>query len=115
MAAPRDPAVANDVELIAHGIDDFVIQDLRRTLRNNLSALGVRPEVTERCLNNKLRGVLGVFDQQDFLQERRAALGRWSSVIETLDSEGLEAARQAYRLGAVMEFRSAVERSSLRF
>ena len=100
---------------LPHGIDDFVIQDLRRTLRNNLSALGVRPEVTERCLNNKLRGVLGVFDQQDFLQERRAALGRWSSVIETLDSEGLEAARQAYRLGAVMEFRSAVERSSLRF
>ena len=100
---------------LPHRIDDFVIQDLRRTLRNNLSALGVRPEVTERCLNNKLRGVLGVFDQQDFLQERRAALGRWSSVIETLDSEGLEAARQAYRLGAVMEFRSAVERSSLRF
>ena len=100
---------------LPHGIDDFVIQDLRRTLRNNLSALGVRPEVTERCLNNKLRGMLGVFDQQDFLQERRAALARWASVIEKLDSEGLEAARQAYRLGAVMEFRSAVERSSLRF
>ena len=100
---------------LAHGIDDFVIQDLRRTLRSNLSALGVRPEVSERCLNNRLRGVLGVFDQQDFLQERRAALARWASVIEKLDSQGLEAARQAYRLGAVMEFRSAVERSSLRF
>lgn len=100
---------------LPHGIDNFVIQDLRRTLRNHLTALGVRPEVTERCLNNKLRGVLGVFDQQDFLQERRAALARWASVIEKLDAEGLDAAREAYRLGAVMEFRTAVERSSLRF
>lgn len=102
------------LQKLPHGIDNFVIQDLRRTLRLHLSALGVRPEVTERCLNNKLRGVLGVFDQQDFLQERRAALARWASVIEKLDAEGLEAAREAYRLGAVMEFRSAVERSGLR-
>lgn len=100
---------------LPHGIDNFVLQDLRRTLRSNLGALGVRPEVIERCLNNKLRGVLGVFEQQDFLPQRRAALARWASVIEKLDGDGLKAASQAYTLGAVMEFRSAVERSSLRF
>lgn len=105
----------NALKKLPHGVDNFVIQDLRRTVRNHLSALGVRPEVTERCLNNKLRGVLGIFDKQDFLQQRRAALARWASVIEKLDTGGQDAARQLYRLGAVMEFRSAVERSGLRF
>ena len=81
---------------------------MRRTMRTQLSALGVRPEIAERCLNHKLRGVLGVYDQHEFLPERREALNRWGSVLETLDRKGLEATQILYSGGEVVPLRSAV-------
>lgn len=75
-------------------------------MRTHQSALGARPEVAERCLNHTLRGVLGVYDQHDFLRERRLAVEKWAEVIRTLDSYGLEAARQPYSLSKVVAFQT---------
>jgi len=77
-------------------------------MRTQLSALGVRPEIAERCLNHKLRGVLGVYDQHEFLPERREALNGWASVMEALDEKGLEAAKELYSGGEVGPIRSVV-------
>ncbi|WP_405229550.1 tyrosine-type recombinase/integrase [Lentisalinibacter sediminis] len=83
-------------------IDHFVLHDLRRTMRSHLSELGVRVEVAEKCLNHKLKGVLGVYDQYDFLPERREALSRWADVIALLDSGNLKAAKEHYHLDRVV-------------
>ncbi len=93
---------------LPHGLEDLIVHDLRRTMRTQLSALGVRPEIAERCLNHKLRGVLGVYDQHEFLLERREALSRWASVLDALDREGLEATAELYSIGDVVPLRSVV-------
>lgn len=52
----------------------FTVHDLRRTCRSLLAAEGVAPHVAERCLNHKLKGIEGVYNQHDYLEERREAL-----------------------------------------
>ena len=43
--------------------------DLRRTARTHLEALGVAPHIAERCLNHKLRGVVGIYNRHDYFEE----------------------------------------------
>ena len=52
----------------------FTPHDLRSTARSHLAALGVNVIVAERCLNHSLGGLIAVYDQHDYLTERRAAL-----------------------------------------
>ena len=59
----------------------FTVHDLRRTCRSLLASNGVAGHVAERCLNHKLRGIEGVYNQYDYLDERREALAALSSVI----------------------------------
>jgi integrase len=59
---------------VDHGLDEFTIHDLRRTMRTHLSSLGIRSEVAERCLNHKLPGLQGVYNTHDYFSERKAAL-----------------------------------------
>jgi len=66
------------------GIIHFVIHDLRRTARSLLSALGIPPHIAERCLNHKLKGVIGIYDKHDYLEERREALEKLSLIIAPL-------------------------------
>ncbi|EHK9070997.1 integrase arm-type DNA-binding domain-containing protein [Vibrio parahaemolyticus] len=54
-------------------VDYFVIHDLRRTFRTLASAESVAGQVAERCLNHKLKGVEGIYNRHDFLEERREA------------------------------------------
>lgn len=61
----------------------FTPHDLRSTARSHLAALGVPILVAERCLNHSLGGLVGVYDQHDYLTERRAALERWAAFLVT--------------------------------
>ena len=51
------------------GIEHFTIHDLRRTCRSLLAGAGVAAHVAERCLNHKLKGVEGIYDRYDYLDE----------------------------------------------
>ncbi len=66
---------------VEHGLEAFTIHDLRRTMRTHLSALGVRTEVAERCLNHKLPGIQSVYNTHDYFAERRAALESWTALL----------------------------------
>ncbi|MEZ5536390.1 MAG: site-specific integrase [Thiolinea sp.] len=55
-------------------VPHFTVHDLRRTCRSLLSSEGVAGHVAERCLNHKLKGVEGIYDRYDYLDERREAL-----------------------------------------
>lgn len=59
----------------------FTPHDLRSTARSHLAALGVNVIVAERCLNHSLGGLVGVYDQHDYMTERRAALETWASFV----------------------------------
>jgi integrase len=70
---------------LEHGVEHFTLHDLRRTARTHLSALGVRPEVAELCLNHKPQGVRGTYDRHQFLEERREALTQWVSLLNEIE------------------------------
>jgi len=55
-------------------IEHFTVHDLRRTCRSLLAREGIPGHVAERCLNHKLKGVEGIYDRYDYLDERREAL-----------------------------------------
>ena len=57
-------------------IQHFVVHDLRRTFRSLLAEVGIQPHIAERCLNHKIKGVEGIYDRYDYLEERREALNK---------------------------------------
>lgn len=59
----------------------FTPHDLRSTARSHLAALGVNILVAERCLNHSLGGLIAIYDQHDYMNERRAALELWADSI----------------------------------
>ena len=63
----------------------FTPHDLRSTCRSHLSALGVETVVAERCLNHSLGGLVAVYDQHDYMKERRAALNLWAVQIAAFE------------------------------
>lgn len=68
------------------GVDPFCIHDFRRTARTHLAALGVESHIAERCLNHKLKGVEGIYNRHDYLDERREALRLWANFLEGCES-----------------------------
>jgi len=65
-------------------IEHFTVHDLRRTCRSLLASLGVPGHVAERCMNHKLKGVEGIYDRYDYLNERREALEKVADLISPL-------------------------------
>lgn len=64
----------------------FTPHDLRSTARSHLGALGVELLIAERCLNHSLGGLIAVYDQHDYLTERRSALELWTNIIVACES-----------------------------
>ena len=70
----------------AQGIAAFTLHDLRRTCRTGLARLKVEPHVAERVLNHIQSGVAGVYDRHEYVDEKRTALEKWASHLQTLAS-----------------------------
>ena len=51
----------------------FTPHDLRRTFATRLAGLGVGAQVVEKCLNHSMQGVMAVYNQHDYADERIAA------------------------------------------
>ena len=58
--------------------------DIRRTVRSNLSALRVPPEVAEAVLSHTLTGIIKVYDRHTYLDEKRDALERWAARLREI-------------------------------
>ena len=60
--------------------------DLRRTMASRMGDLGVAPHVIERCLNHVQQGIVGVYQRQEYLKERRGAFDKWGAKLASLTS-----------------------------
>ena len=68
-------------------IPAWTLHDLRRTCATGLARLGVPLEVTEKILNHvsgSFGGIVSVYQQHDYLEERRDALKRWAARIQKI-------------------------------
>jgi integrase len=66
----------------------FTPHDLRSTMKSHMRALGVPRDVSEMCLNHKLTGVEGIYDQHTYYPERRQALLTWAQFISACEAGG---------------------------
>ncbi|MFC1502940.1 tyrosine-type recombinase/integrase [Pseudomonadota bacterium] len=62
----------------------FTVHDLRRTCRTLLAIEGVPGHVAERCLNHKLKGVEGIYNHYDYIDERKEALAVLSEKLQLI-------------------------------
>ena len=62
----------------------WVKHDLRRTVRTNLSALGVADHVAEMVLGHGRKGIQRVYDRHRYLEEIRSALTAWNPCLAEL-------------------------------
>ncbi len=58
--------------------------DLRRSARTHLAKLRVPLHVVERALNHSLGRIVQIYDQNDYLDERREALEKWDAYLARL-------------------------------
>ena len=83
----------------------WTLHDLRRTLSTRLhgAPFSVAPHVVEALLGHvggHRAGVAGVYNQQDYLPERRAALAMWGEYIEKITTGADQAEHVVARLVA---------------
>jgi len=64
------------------GVTGYTLHDLRRTVRTRLSALKVPYEVAELIIGHSKRGLARVYDQHEYADEMRDALGTWAICLQ---------------------------------
>lgn len=78
----------NELRRLAN-VDGWTLHDLRRTMRTNLSKLGIPRYVAELVVNHRqAKSLTEVYDLHDFESEKREAMDRWSVKLETLIGDG---------------------------
>jgi len=65
-------------------INNWVLQDLRRTCRTNLPRLGVSPFIAKLTIGHKIPGIDQVYDRYSYMPEKREALDKWDEFIQGL-------------------------------
>lgn len=71
--------------LRALGLPQWRLHDLRRYMRSGLGRLGVSQAVAEMCLGHIAKsGLVGVYDQHMYLDEKRAAWQKWGDYLDRL-------------------------------
>jgi len=76
-------------EIGAAPVLSWRLHDLRRTMVTSMVDLGVAPHVVEAAVNHvsgARAGVAGVYKRSQLLPERKAALERWGSRVQTIVS-----------------------------
>lgn len=87
----RFPHVSPDTLNVALGrltnleIAHFTVHDMRRTARTHLARMGIASDIAERALNHALQSVEGIYNQYDYLLERRMALTKWAEYLHLLE------------------------------
>jgi integrase len=65
-------------------IEPWVLHDIRRTVRTQLSSLRVAEPVAEMVIGHARKGVARVYDQHKYLDEMREALDEWAARLRDI-------------------------------
>lgn len=63
----------------------FTVHDMRRTAWPHLARMGIASDIAERALNHALQSTEGIYNQYDYLRERRMALTSWADYLHALE------------------------------
>jgi integrase len=63
---------------------DWRPHDIRRTVRTNLSKLGIASDIGERVMGHVISGVRGVYDRHSFNDEKLRALTAWENYLRRI-------------------------------
>lgn len=66
------------------GLPRFTIHDLRRTASTILHEQGWNSDVIEKALNHTMRGVRGIYNRAEYLDQRRDMLQAWADYLDAL-------------------------------
>jgi len=80
----KEPGKKKQPPNVMGDMPHFTVHDLRRTCRTLLAQQGTPGHVAERCLNHKLKGVEGIYNQHDYFEERKEALNVLSQNLNTV-------------------------------
>ena len=83
---PRAVSRALSKNLGLVGVENVTPHDLRRSAATFMSALRVERFIVSRVLNHTDSTVTGIYDQYEYLDEKRAALERWARKLEAIIS-----------------------------
>lgn len=64
--------------------EPWVVHDLRSAAKSLMARVGVRPDISERVLGHKQKGVEGVYDRYDYTKEKGDALEALASLMERI-------------------------------
>jgi integrase len=77
----------NRLDAAMEPAEPWRLHDLRRTAATGMATIGIQPHIVEAVLNHvsgAKAGVAGTYNRAAYLPERKAALERWASHIESL-------------------------------
>jgi integrase len=85
------------------GVSGWRLHDLRRTCVSGMARLGVAPHVADKILNHQagtISGVAAVYQQHEFLSERRAALELWAAHVSKIVTSASPGRRMEFKIVA---------------
>ncbi|GLQ79290.1 integrase [Mesorhizobium huakuii] len=65
-------------------LPDFVLHDIRRTVRTRLSSLRIPTEIAEMVIGHARKGIARVYDQHQFADEMREAHELWAGKLRSI-------------------------------
>ena len=65
-------------------LEPFVLHDIRRTMRSGLSALPIENHIRELVIGHAQPGLLKVYDQHRYVDEKRHALDLWAARLSQI-------------------------------
>lgn len=69
-------------------VRDFVIHDFRRTASTHLHEAGFNSDWIEKALAHETRGIRGVYNRAQYLDQRREMLQWWADCVDSQIEEG---------------------------
>nr|VFJ50040.1 MAG: Integrase [Candidatus Kentron sp. FM]VFJ52482.1 MAG: Integrase [Candidatus Kentron sp. FM]VFK09545.1 MAG: Integrase [Candidatus Kentron sp. FM] len=69
-------------------VRDFVIHDFRRTASTHLHEAGFNSDWIEKALAHETKGIRGVYNRAEYVQQRREMLQWWADLVDNQIEEG---------------------------
>jgi hypothetical protein len=68
-------------------LDDWVVHDLRRTVRTGIDKLGILPHICEAVLNHLPPKLVRTYNRNTYQNEKRKALDTWAHHLKTIAAQ----------------------------